>query len=61
MAGAVFGDVGVLLFMAGQYLVMSQCHFSCRVQHLVMLQCHFFVAGTIFGDVGVSLFVAGAA
>ena len=60
MAGAVFGDVGVLLFMADVAVSL----FSCQVQHLVMLQYHFFVAGAIllmFGDVGVSLFVAGAA
>ena len=46
MAGAVFGDVGVSLFVAGAafgYLEVS-----------------LFVAGAAFGDLRVSLFLAGA-
>ena len=46
MAGAVFGDVGVSLFVAGA--AFGDVGVSL------------FVAGAVFGDVGVSLFVAGA-
>ena len=45
MAGAVFGDLGVLLFVAGTAFGD--------------LGVSLFVAGAAFGDVGVSLFVAG--
>ena len=41
MASAMFGDVGVSLFIAGAafgHLVMLQCDFSL---HLVTLDCHF--------------------
>ena len=46
MAGAVFGDVGVSLFVAGA--AFGDVGVSL------------FVAGAVFGDLGVSLFVAGA-
>ena len=46
MAGAVFGDVGVSLFVAGA--AFGDVGVSL------------FVAGALFGDLGVSLFVAGA-
>ena len=45
MAGTVFGDLGVSLFVAG----------AAFANVAVSL----FVAGAAFGDVGVSLFVAG--
>ena len=36
VAGAAFGDVGVSLFVAGAvYLVMSECHFSWQAQYSV--------------------------
>ena len=41
MAGAAFGDLGVLLFVAGQYLVILECHFSWQAQYLVILERHF--------------------
>ena len=47
MAGAVFGDLGVSLFVAG-----------AAFSDLGVL---LFVAGTVFGDLGMLLFVAGAA
>ena len=47
MAGAVFGDLGVSLFVAGAAFGD--------------LGVPLFVAGAVFGDLGVSLFVAGAA
>ena len=46
MAGAVFGDVGELLFVAGAAFGD--------------VGASLFVAGAVFGNVGVSLFVAGA-
>ena len=46
MAGAVFGDVGVSLFVAGA--AFGDVGVSL------------FVAGAVFGELGVSLFVAGA-
>ena len=46
MAGAVFGDAGVSLFVAGA--AFGDVEMSL------------FVAGAVFGDVGVPLFVAGA-
>ena len=46
MAGAIFGDVGVSLFVAG----------AAFGDVAVSL----FVARAVFGDLGVSLFVAGA-
>ena len=46
MAGAVFGDLGVSLFVTGA--VFGDLGVS------------FFVAGAAFGDLGVSFFVAGA-
>ena len=46
MAGAVFGELGVSLFVTGA--VFGDLGVS------------FFVAGAAFGDLGVSLFVAGA-
>ena len=46
MAGEVFGDLGVSLFVTGA--VFGDLGMS------------FFVAGAAFGDLGVSLFVAGA-
>ena len=46
MAGAVFGDLGVSLFVAGATFGD--------------LGVSLFVAGAVFGDLGVSLFVAGA-
>ena len=46
MAGAVFGEVEVLLFVAGA--VFGE------------VQVSLFVAGAVFGEVRVSLFVAGA-
>ena len=46
MAGAVFGDVGVSLFVAGA--AFGDVGVSL------------FVAGAVFGDLGVSVFVAGA-
>ena len=46
MAGAAFGDLGALLFVAGA--VFGD------------LRVSLFVAGAVFGDLGASLFVAGA-
>ena len=46
MAGAVFGDLGVSLFVAGAAFGD--------------LGVPFFVAGAVFGDVAASLLVAGA-
>ena len=46
MAGALFGEVQVSLFVAGA--VFGE------------VQVSLFVAGAVFGDLGVSLFVAGA-
>ena len=47
MAGAVFGDLGVPLLVAGAVVFGD-------------LGVSLFVAGSAFGDVGVSLFVSGA-
>ena len=46
MAGPIFGDVGVALFVAGA--------------KFVDVGVALFVAGAIFADVGASLFVAGS-
>ena len=60
MAGVVFGDVGVSLFVAGA--AFGDVGVSLFVAGAVFgdVGVSLFVAGAVFGDLGVSLFVAGA-
>ena len=60
MAGAVFGEVRVSLFVAGA--VLGEVQVSLFVAGAVFgeVQVSLFVAGAVFGEVQVSLFVAGA-
>ena len=60
MAGAVFGEVQVSLFVAGA--IFGEVHVSLFVAGAVFgeVQVSLFVAGAVFGEVAVSLFVAGA-
>ena len=41
MAGAVFGEVYLSLFV-GQYLVKLNCHFSCQLHYLVKSNFQFY-------------------
>ena len=42
MAGAIFGDVQVSIFVAGAlYLAKFKCHFSWQAHCLVKFKCHF--------------------
>ena len=54
-----FGDVRVSVFVAGQRLVMLECHPWWQGQHFGDVGMSLFAAGATFGDVAVSLFVAG--
>ena len=47
VAGAAC-DVGVSLVVAGQHLVMLECHLSWQGQHLVMLECLFSWQGNMW-------------
>ena len=60
MAGAVFGEVQMSLFVAGA--VFGEVQVSLFVAGAVFgeVQVSLFVAGAVFGEVQVSLFVAGA-
>ena len=60
MAGAVFGEVQVSLFVAGA--VFGEVRVSLFVAGAILgeVQVSLFVAGAVFGEVQVSLFVAGA-
>ena len=60
MAGAVFGEVQVSLFVAGAIFVEVQVSLFVAGAVFGEVQVSLFVAGAVFGEVQVSLFVAGA-
>ena len=52
VAGAVFGEVELSLFVAGAVCrVKLNCHFSWQAQYLVKSKRHIFVAGAVFREI----------